>query len=309
MIYLQSFDLMSRSEEQTFIQGFRATCFNSFFPFGFFTSGKDLSRLEFDDITIFCGGNGSGKTTLLNIIAEKLALKRQACYNKTYFFGPYLEGCQTTCNPMLDSEQMVRFMSVSRIITSDEVFDHIISVRHKNEHISMGRSLIFCEDDLAARFGTAIAKERPRSINMDDPKSVKAYIDFQTMARKSVSRRVRDKVGMEERTFSNGENGFNYFTEAIQPGGLYLLDEPENSLSAEMQLQLVHFLHGMTSLYDCQFVLSSHSPFVLSMPGAKIYNLDAEPVATCRWTDLPNVRIYHDFFEAHRTAFMAPSGR
>lgn len=103
---------------------------------------------------------------------------------------------------------------------------------------------------------------------------------------------------------SNGENGFSFFTEAIKPGGLYLLDEPENSLSAEMQLELVHFLHGMARFYDCQFILSSHSPFILSLPNnAKIYNMDSEPVKTCNWTDLANVRIYHDFFEKHKNDF------
>ena len=94
-----------------------------------------------------------------------------------------------------------------------------------------------------------------------------------------------------------------YFTDAIQPGGLYLLDEPENSLSAEMQIELVHFPHGMIRMYDCQFILSSHSPFILSLPGAKIYNMDSEPVTTCRWTDLPNVRLYYDFFIGHEAEF------
>ena len=111
------------------------------------------------------------------------------------------------------------------------------------------------------------------------------------------------KIGFEERTYSNGENGFKYFTDAIQPGGLYLLDEPENSLSAEMQLELVHFLHGMVRFYDCQFILSSHSPFILSLPNARIYNMDSEPVNTCRWTELPNVKIYRDFFNDHQSEF------
>ena len=83
----------------------------------------------------------------------------------------------------------------------------------------------------------------------------------------------------------------------------YLLDEPENSLSAEMQLELVHFLHGMVRFYDCQFILSSHSPFILSLPNARIYNMDSEPVNTCRWTELPNVKIYRDFFNDHQSEF------
>lgn len=108
---------------------------------------------------------------------------------------------------------------------------------------------------------------------------------------------------MDERTYSNGENGFKYFTDAIQPGGLYLLDEPENSLSSEMQLELVRFIHGMARFYDCQFIMSTHSPFILSLPFAKIYNMDELPVKTCKWTELPNVRMYYDFFKDHEDEF------
>jgi len=39
------------------------------------------------------------------------------------------------------------------------------------------------------------------------------------------------------------------------------------------------------------------------MKGAKIYDLDAAPAAVRPWTELPNVRLYHDFFEAHREEF------
>ena len=138
---------------------------------------------------------------------------------------------------------------------------------------------------------------------MDDPESFKRFKEYNRVSKLSTSQLIRERVGVDERTYSNGENGFRYFTDAIQPGGLYLLDEPENSLSAEMQLELVNFLHGMARFYNCQFILSTHSPFILSLPNAKIYNMDAEPVATCKWTELPNVRIYHDFFKDHQTEF------
>ena len=36
---------------------------------------------------------------------------------------------------------------------------------------------------------------------------------------------------------------------------------------------------------------------------AKIYNLDAYPVSVCRWTELPNVRRYFEFFMEHKDEF------
>ena len=302
MIYLQTFDLMTRSQEEYFLNYFHRTCFDSYYPLGIFSYEKELEHLDFSDITIFCGGNGSGKSTLLNIIAEKLKLSRQTCFNKTYFFDPYLEKCYYELNTE-DPSKLRDLKTVSKIITSDDVFNHIIDVRRKNENLSFKRDLIFEEKTNMSKFGGNYDGSRPRHIDMDDPASIKAFSDYQAKSKKSASRLVRENVGVEERTYSNGENGFKYFTDAIQPGGLYLLDEPENSLSAEMQLELVHFLHGMARFYDCQFILSSHSPFILSLPNAKIYNMDAEPVDTCKWTELPNVRIYHEFFQDHQSEF------
>lgn len=301
MIYLQTFDLMTREQEEGFLNGFRRTCFDSYYPLGVFSNEKHLSRLRFSDITIFCGGNGSGKSTLLNIIAEKLKLNRQTCFNKTYFFEPFLEACDYVID-IEDRTKLRDLKAVSRIITSDDVFNHIIDIRHKNENLSFKRDLIFEEKARMNAYGGS--SSRPTRIDMDDPKSIKSFNDYYDMTRKSASRLVRERLGMEERTYSNGENGFMYFTDSIQPGGLYLLDEPENSLSAEMQLELMHFLHGMAHFHECQFILSSHSPFILSLPYAKIYNMDAEPVDTCKWTELPNVRIYHEFFHERQSEFV-----
>ena len=48
MIYLQELDLMSRFEEEDFLNSFNRTCF---YPFGLFTQEKGLTHIEFSDIT------------------------------------------------------------------------------------------------------------------------------------------------------------------------------------------------------------------------------------------------------------------
>lgn len=45
-------------------------------------------------------------------------------------------------------------------------------------------------------------------------------------------------------------------------------------------------------------MIATHSPFVLAIRGAKIYDLDEEPVDVKRWTELENVRAYYDFLKA-----------
>ena len=55
--------------------------------------------------------------------------------------------------------------------------------------------------------------------------------------------------------------------------------------------------------FGCQIVAATHSPFLLAMRGAKIYDLDADPVDVKRWTELENVRQWRDFFREHESDF------
>jgi hypothetical protein len=40
------------------------------------------------------------------------------------------------------------------------------------------------------------------------------------------------------------------------------------------------------------------------MGGARIYNLDVNPVTIERWTELENVRTYFNFFKTHENDFL-----
>ena len=105
------------------------------------------------------------------------------------------------------------------------------------------------------------------------------------------------------REHSNGESAFLCFTDRIRENALYLLDEPENSLSAGRQQELARFLEDSARFFGCQLVISTHSPFLLSMRGAKIYDMSENPVDVKRWTQLESVRTYFDFFKEHEGEF------
>ena len=124
------------------------------------------------------------------------------------------------------------------------------------------------------------------------------------MARsKTQSKYIRRNLMDNVREHSNGESAFLYFAEKITENGLYLLDEPENSLSPEKQQELFIFLEDSARFFGCQFIICTHSPFLLSMRNAKIYDLDEEMVDVKRWTELKNVRAYYDFFKQHEREF------
>ncbi|RDY22982.1 AAA family ATPase, partial [Romboutsia maritimum] len=98
-------------------------------------------------------------------------------------------------------------------------------------------------------------------------------------------------------------NAFRYFIEKIGENGLYILDEPENSLSPKRQVELVKFIEDATRFLGCQFIISTHSPFILALRGAKIYDLDESPVDIKKWTKLGNVRTYYEFFKEYEDEF------
>ena len=103
--------------------------------------------------------------------------------------------------------------------------------------------------------------------------------------------------------YSNGETAMRYFTEHIDENAIYLLDEPENSLSVQLQIDLAKYIRDSARSFGCQFIISTHSPILLSIEHAKIYDLDSYPVTTKEWTELENVRAYYDFFKQHEDKF------
>ena len=105
------------------------------------------------------------------------------------------------------------------------------------------------------------------------------------------------------RTRSNGESALAVFSERIREDALYLLDEPENSLSPERQLELARFLHDSARFYNCQFYHGDTLAVFTGHAGARIYDLDSEPIATKRWTELENVRATWEFFQSHKDEF------
>lgn len=89
------------------------------------------------------------------------------------------------------------------------------------------------------------------------------------------------------------------FVDSIQPDSLHLLDEPENSLSCELQMKLAEYIEQCATHCGCQFIIATHSPFLLALKGVKIYNLDADPVAVATWWELPNMQLYYTLFKQY----------
>lgn len=295
MQYLEQFTLASDRDEGGFLLSFpyqlEMGCYShdNVYPFKLFPE-KGLKMLEFAPITILYGGNGSGKSTLLNIIAEKLKLRRSSPFNDTPYMKSYLDFCDYRLSlgkvPPPDS----------RMITSDDVFDYLLDLRSINMGVDRRREELYREYDEC----TDPNKETFLLQSLDDYEELKRRNEAKRSTKSAyVSRRMTHELDGR----SNGESAYFYFTQQIKQDALYLLDEPENSLSAKLQNELRQFIEDSARFYRCQFVISTHSPFLLSMKGARIYDLDSRPIAVRKWTELEAVRIYYEFFGEHDREF------
>lgn len=234
---------------------------------------RGFERIDFEDITIFYGGNASGKTTLLNVIAQKLHLHRGTLFNTSAFFDDYC-----ACNggyELADNNLSLRTIERGRIIVSDDVFKNILE--HRNENLEKDIRM----EELAGRY----------------------LLGEKDTRRQSMSKFIKRRMSLKEEEMSNGEAGFQYFYNAMGSNGLILLDEPENSLSANWQMILARHLCKMVDQGKCQLIIATHSPFLLSLPNAKIYNLDVVPVTTAKWYELDNMKAYYKLFIAHQMEF------
>jgi predicted ATPase len=285
MVYLKQIILPTFEEEAN------ASQCPTVYPFGIFPY-KDLDIISFSPITILYGSNGSGKSTLLNVFAEKLILFRKAPFYKDEQFLRYVQAC----NFITETDDQGNQESIpqgSKIITSEDIFDFIVGIRKDNIRID--------EDKLRQEQIYNDAKySNFKYKNLDDYDQLVLKV---AAMKKTKTSFIRGRTKENIRQYSNGENVLKFFDSEIENDKLYLLDEPENCLSPKFLIDLVKLLQQCARYCDCQFIIATHSPFILSIKDAKIYNLDANPVSVDKWTDLENVRLYYEFFKMHDDEF------
>ena len=120
---------------------------------------------------------------------------------------------------------------------------------------------------------------------------------------KTQSKFIKSRIEENAREFSNGQTALEFFDKELKEDRLYLLDEPENSLSPKFQIELIQLISELSRFFKCQFIIATHSPFLLSIPNAKIYDLDSIPVITKNWYELENMKIYYNFFKENKGKF------
>jgi predicted ATPase len=98
-------------------------------------------------------------------------------------------------------------------------------------------------------------------------------------------------------TQSHGQSVMSFFRARYAITGLYLLDEPETALSPRTQLALLDLLTKMGAAGHAQFLIATHSPILLSCPGATLYNFDQAPIAPILYEQTDHYKTYKAFMD------------
>lgn len=110
---------------------------------------------------------------------------------------------------------------------------------------------------------------------------------------------------------SHGE-GFLALFENRMEDGVYLLDEPEAALSPGRQLTFLSILHQLASMKVAQFIIATHSPILLTLPGATVLSIEEGRLRPVSYRETEHFQLMRDFLNAperfHRYLFRGEAG-
>jgi len=229
---------------------------------------SDLENLSFDQrVTFLVGENGTGKSSLLEMIAAGI-------------------GSLSISN--IPQNQDIQFQSA---LSASKAFKFIKSRIPK-------KGFFFRSEDFKA-FMDQIHNSRNemKELENDMDKEMSGYgrLLAKGMAQGQYNA-LKQRYGNLQQQ-SHGQAFFKIFQSRIVAHGLYLIDEPETSLSPIRQMAFLKLINDYIKK-DCQFIIATHSPIILAYPEACIYDLDYFPIESVKYDDTSPVTTMNNFFRS-----------
>ncbi len=219
-----------------------------------------------DKVTILVGDNGSGKSTLLQAIA-------------------YYNNSINVSSESLDSEYYEDVAKLSKKIKI-------------NYNVKTRKGFFFSGEE----FITYIHNLKKMKLGLlkdiaEIEEEFKGKSDYSKQLAlgplKGQLYELEDKYSGELRTKSHGEGFLTFFKSRMHQQGIYLLDEPETPLSATNQYQLLVLIHDLVR-EGSQVIIATHSPILMSIKGARIYDFTSDGIKQIEYDDIESV-----FFTKH----------
>ena len=101
---------------------------------------------------------------------------------------------------------------------------------------------------------------------------------------------------------SHGESFLALFNHRFAQG-IYILDEPEAALSPQRQLTFLRIIHDLAIDGRSQFLIATHSPMILSYPGAALFSLDGDGIEPSDYRETKHFTITRDFLNSPERFF------
>jgi predicted ATPase len=109
--------------------------------------------------------------------------------------------------------------------------------------------------------------------------------------------RAYDRYGGRSlHTRSHGEAFLAMMSSWMNPG-IILMDEPEAALSPQRQIVLLARILEQTRRGGVQFIIATHSPIILTFPGATLLSFDENGIAPTRLEDTAHYQITRGILE------------
>ena len=102
---------------------------------------------------------------------------------------------------------------------------------------------------------------------------------------------------------SHGEAFLALIKNRFEDHGLYILDEPEAALSPQRQLAFLSAMDALVRKGDCQMLIATHSPILLSYPSAWIYQFEEHGVSRVSLEQTEHYALTKDFLD-HRDRYL-----
>lgn len=99
---------------------------------------------------------------------------------------------------------------------------------------------------------------------------------------------------------SHGQSCMAYFKSIYKVKGLHFLDEPEAALSPKTQLELLSVLEELSRRGHAQFIISTHSPILMSLSKAQVYSFDDQALNLTRYRETEHYQVYQRFFDGQK---------
>ncbi len=251
--------------------GSPAASVRDLFPFSI-PALRGLEEVAFPGpVTFFAGENGSGKSTLLEALAIAAEL-------------PAVGRADASADDSLVSQR-----KLARTLKG---------VWRRRTH----RGFFLRAEDF---FGFVQRLQKTRAEMEARIEEVeREYVGRSELAKRLAKGPAAASLGAMDATYgrdldanSHGESFLQLFRARFVPDGLYLLDEPEAALSPQSLLGFVAMMRDMVG-QGGQFIIATHSPLLLAVPGATIYSFDAAPLQETEFDELDGVTLFRSFLSA-----------